>query len=706
MAKYRVTGPDGQTYEVNAPEGASEQDVMAYVHKNAGQAADPFAGQEVRRSPLEDVVGYLNKGAQAVASGAAGGYMDEIAAGLDSPFVAGKRALVDGQPFDMGKAYDDRLAGYRKDREQFAEEYPVSSFVGEVGGAIASPATKAVMGATAAKAGAGLLPRMGKAALGGGALGGVYGSGNAEGGWENRLSQGLAGAGVGAGTGGLLVPVVDGVVAAARPVVARILNQFGNTDKGQRKAVEAIARGNGGDIKAAVETVRKALAESGDDVAIADVGGINAQRMARAAANVPGKSTQIADDFVANRMAGRAGRMEKAADNLAPNRFYESLDELSAAQRGKAGPLYDEAFAPVSDKAGKVFAQWDDRLQQFLDDPIVQQGMNKGIRIQQLEALAEGRPFNFQEYAVKGFDDAGKVIIEGTPNLRAMDAAKRGMDDILEGYRDPVTGKLNLDEMGRAINSVRKSLVAKLDDITTDSVTGRSAYKEARAAYAGPAAIKDATWMGRRFLRGDEEITRKTFANMTPAEQEAFQFGVRRELSKTIQSDTQSAPGKFAGKKADLWTRLEAIFPPERFAAFKRDIGLEQQKMQTERMVGPRAGSHTTPMKQDIDELSRMPSWALESLQGARQGDSLAGKTLGMLGPAIKAPFQALTRPSEKTATSLADILLTTDRARQTGFLNDAVATPAANLWANVTPEARRKLATMITSGGLASGTR
>jgi hypothetical protein len=34
MAKYRITGPDGSTYEVTAPEGASESDVLAYAQKN------------------------------------------------------------------------------------------------------------------------------------------------------------------------------------------------------------------------------------------------------------------------------------------------------------------------------------------------------------------------------------------------------------------------------------------------------------------------------------------------------------------------------------------------------------------------------------------------------------------------------------------------------------------------------------------------
>lgn len=39
MPKYRITGPDGGTYEVNAPEGATEQDVLGYAQANYKPAA-------------------------------------------------------------------------------------------------------------------------------------------------------------------------------------------------------------------------------------------------------------------------------------------------------------------------------------------------------------------------------------------------------------------------------------------------------------------------------------------------------------------------------------------------------------------------------------------------------------------------------------------------------------------------------------------
>lgn len=56
MPKYRVTGPDGATYEVTAPEGASESDVMAYVQSNHQAASAPAksaAWQPRQRSPAD-----------------------------------------------------------------------------------------------------------------------------------------------------------------------------------------------------------------------------------------------------------------------------------------------------------------------------------------------------------------------------------------------------------------------------------------------------------------------------------------------------------------------------------------------------------------------------------------------------------------------------------------------------------------------------
>lgn len=39
MAVFHVTGPDGSVYEVNAPDGATEQDAIAYAQANLAKGA-------------------------------------------------------------------------------------------------------------------------------------------------------------------------------------------------------------------------------------------------------------------------------------------------------------------------------------------------------------------------------------------------------------------------------------------------------------------------------------------------------------------------------------------------------------------------------------------------------------------------------------------------------------------------------------------
>ena len=50
MATYVVTAPDGKEYEVNAPEGATQEQVLAFVQQNYAQAAQPQ-----QRSVAQDI---------------------------------------------------------------------------------------------------------------------------------------------------------------------------------------------------------------------------------------------------------------------------------------------------------------------------------------------------------------------------------------------------------------------------------------------------------------------------------------------------------------------------------------------------------------------------------------------------------------------------------------------------------------------------
>ncbi|MGC4395988.1 hypothetical protein [Hydrogenophaga sp. T2] len=90
MPKYRITGPDGATYEINAPDGASEQDVLAYAKQNFAPPA--AAAPAAPAAPTAPKV-------EAPTSG--------LAMGLRDPVDAGAQLLRRVVPESVGRAVDN-----------------------------------------------------------------------------------------------------------------------------------------------------------------------------------------------------------------------------------------------------------------------------------------------------------------------------------------------------------------------------------------------------------------------------------------------------------------------------------------------------------------------------------------------------------------------------------------------------------------------
>lgn len=212
---------------------------------------------------------------------------------------------------------------------------------------------------------------------------------------------------------------------------------------------------------------------------------------------------------------------------------YSVLQQTLKARSDAAAPLYEKALSqPVV---------WDDRLQQFLDDPIVKSGIAKGVRIQRLESLAEGKPFDPNDYGIKDFDAAGDPIIGPTPNMRTLNVVKKGLDSMVEGSKDSITGRLS--EEGRAINGVRSAFLQKLDDINPD-------YKAARQAWAGPSQAQDAynrglnvfqNKAGSSGVNSTPEALASWFNGASQAEQDAVKIGARSAFEQQMRAASDPA---------------------------------------------------------------------------------------------------------------------------------------------------------------------
>jgi hypothetical protein len=185
MPTYRITGPDGAQYEVTAPEGASEQDVLAYVQretKGGGAYKSTAQGQSAGQNVL----------------GAIGGAMY-------GPYLGAKQILGKASPADI-EQYKQSMAGLWSTR---------SGKVGTVIGGLAAGAPVFALPGANTLIGA---------ALAGGALGALQPTGEGE---SRALNAGVGAAGGAAGqvAGRLLGRVLNPVRSQTAPEAAKVLAQ-------------------------------------------------------------------------------------------------------------------------------------------------------------------------------------------------------------------------------------------------------------------------------------------------------------------------------------------------------------------------------------------------------------------------------------------------------------------------------------------------
>lgn len=289
-------------------------------------------------------------------------------------------------------------------------------------------------------------------------------------------------------------------------------------------------------------------------------------------------SSQAAKDLAAARQEQLLARAQvsRAGDNVyASNSALEGSRQADAAVANaeKAAAAADANKKSIVDRlrqaqadgsANAPGAVWNPRIQQFLDDPIMQAGLAKGERIQRLESLASGEKFDPTEFAITGHDEAGNPIVGKVPNMRTLNVAKKGLDSMVEEAKDPVTGRLS--EEGRAIDQVRKSFLNELDKANPD-------YAAARQSWAGPTQAHEAFNRGLSIFRNQSGATgvnstpgalKSWLATASDGEKEAAKLGARSAFEQQMASasDPASKAAALANKEANQ-QKLSAILGPD-----------------------------------------------------------------------------------------------------------------------------------------------
>lgn len=523
---------------------------------------------------------------------------DEIAAGATA--LGSKVGLL-----DKGITYDRALDTIRQMQGNFQQEHGGRALASTIAGAIptaiaTAPLALAAMPARLAQ-GATIGARLGQGAVMGAEYGAAAGFGQGEGGAANRLSS----AGTGAAVGGATGIVGQGVSEVAKP-----LARYGL--EGLRQTRESLGYGAPANManRAILSAAQRAgitpdemlarMRQSQAPLSVADVGGAPMQRLARAVVTQEGPGSERAITALTERQAGRGDRLVNAfRQYVAPmDDATQTVDDIIKARAAQGAPDYQAAM--------EVAPQWTSGLERMAKDPLIQRGLDRGREIMRIEANARGTPFEPNDYILNserrissgyGMPKEMQRNMLEVPNMRALQAAKIGLDDILEGYRDPVTQRLNLDQRGRAINELRRSFLNELENVNP-------AYGEANRNWGAATDLKNAVDRGRSFLRGDVDLTERAIAELNPAEKAMFRIGAARELRRQVETTrgTNDALRKFFGT-TEQTRRLRALFDSDQdFMNFQKVLLDEQLAQRTEgAMLG---GSQTANKQQELGMLA------------------------------------------------------------------------------------------------------
>jgi len=327
----------------------------------------------------------------------------------------------------------------------------------------------------------------------------------------------------GAITGGLLAAGgnLGGryVLAPAAGAGIRLADRTGRSLFGLADAPQALLPGERSVVSALNRTgmpeVERSLTQAADlnvPMALADVSG-DLNSLTGAAVRRSPTAGQAVRDTMQTRGRGQYDRLNEAiAAHLGPVENVPKLSEdLIKGAKAKAGPLYDQAYAAPG--AGAVFPHIQDMLQR----PSMSRALANARRI----VMEEGG-----DPTALGFDltKGGEVKLTRVPSWQTLDYVKRGMDDVVEGYRDPTSGRLNLDTEGRAVNGTLRDFLGVVDKYNP-------AYAEARAAYAGPASESGYLSRGQKALDASPSQLGVDTAGLSPERMGQMQLGFQSGLS-------------------------------------------------------------------------------------------------------------------------------------------------------------------------------
>lgn len=667
---FRITSPDGKTYDVTGPDDATPEQALQQVQSKAQPAAPQFdidfaaPVSDVRTKVLalpedqqdlawnEYAKSYVGKerasGYKPAPAPNLGGVMDEISAGAEAI-----PNLVTGGAY--GPSYSEALAIQRERERQAAEAHPVMDTIGELGVGVVGPGSFL-------KSGAGLLGNTVRGAGAGAVYGGGLGFGNSEGGFENRLKGAKQGAKVGAVVGAV---APGGIALAARgagairdAVAPKIASQLGQYDKAATMVLANKAKKSGQTPQEIMKyldegrgTAKFGTGEAHLPETIADVND-TMQRTAGSIYRGGGEAAEDVKGFLDARQKGPRNPYDAQPDEM-PGQLADVRD---ATQRALAIKSSKSGYRTENDLLAKTKAEADVLYQKARDnseDFDLQPAIDGFV----LKAQDYRGPFRAEMMkAVDLFaDPMQRNTVRSINNITRFDAAKKQLDDIIDGAKGDFGKATNLS---RELEDFKHALLNRVHADDTGALTRNLAYKEARENFGSNAEMRDALNTGRKALDENSEITVEQFKAMTPGEKKLARIGLLDAV------DKRSA-GKKPGDNATLLFQqkrvraiMDEMIPGRKKGPQFGEYMARQENMSTTRNTAL-GGSPTAKNLQDDAEN------AAETM-GTMWDKFRSHPTLFNVGvEAISGGMRRMFGYNQAVAQAMAKRLLATDRTEQ-----------------------------------------
>lgn len=474
MTTYSIQAPDGKTYQIDGPQGATQDQVQAEVMRQ-----NPHLSDAPEAAPRWDVLGDIGR----AASGSVSALKQDASNAFSAP-----------QTGDYGPLSSLKRMGS-------ALKVPLDAL-----GVVASPITGALHG-IGGSALSYALPQLShdidtsKGPLGFGPT--LYAD-------RKRAADDIIDQ-----SASLAMPTDPAAVAAGAS--ARAANNAQRADAIlQNRAIAKVNERAAQDnlVPADIAARQAQAAAGGDQLTLMDLGGKNTKGLAGAVYRAPGQAGTAIEDFLtARNNATPTALTNDIQGNVAKGSTYSAVQDLLENRSKAARPAYDAA-----ESIGPIHS---DRLQQFLDAPEVQAGLARGYKLERQNAIAENRAFNPTDFAVTGYKDNNldMPIFGKVPTMKSMIVANEGMGAQIADMINPVTGRPTKD--GLALKKFRDAFQGELDRLSGGK------YAAARETWSGPAQSMEAVTDGRQHFSRTEsnDQLRAEFQALSPADKDFYRLG-------------------------------------------------------------------------------------------------------------------------------------------------------------------------------------